>query len=86
MISIVGSQKSTNYGSWKRIDFTEDSVLAASCILADMVNNSEMEPCLASNYQVRVVGNTRTKVLEGLKKPIFSTSRMCEGGYDVHGF
>ena len=64
MISIVGSQNSTNCGSWKRIDFTEDSGSAASCTPADMVNKSTTKRCLvgpteyeaASNQKVRVVG------------------------------
>ena len=64
MISIVGSQKSTNYGSWKRIDFTEDSGSAGSCTPADMENKSTIDRCLvrpteyaaASNHKVRVVG------------------------------
>ena len=63
-ISIVESQNSTNCGSWKRIDFTEDSGSAASCIPADIVNKSTIDRCLvrpteyaaASNHKVRVVG------------------------------
>ena len=105
-MSIVEPQTSINSGTWKRVDFIEDSGSAASCIPADMVNKSTMEPRLvgptehtsASNHQVRVWGNIRPwvqfqngvcgrfelKVLEGFKKIIFSTSRMCKAGYEVH--
>ena len=45
-ISIAESKNSTNYGSWTSIDFTDDSGSAASCMPADMVNKSKMEPRL----------------------------------------
>ena len=45
-ISSVEPQTSINSGTWKRVDFTVDSGSAASCIPADMVNKSTMEPRL----------------------------------------
>ena len=99
-ISIEESQNSTDCGSWKRIDFTQDSGPAASCTSAAVVNKDRMEPCLvgptehtsAPNRNVRFLGKIRPwvqfqigvcarvklKVLEGLKKPIFSTSRVAK--------
>ena len=39
-------------------------------------------PCV--QFQNGVCGRVELKVLEELKKPILSTSRMCKAGYDVN--